>query len=523
VEDAKRLLSPKGADADREFDVIVVGGGSSGCTLAARLSQQAGRRVLLLEAGADYGPISSLPLPMQRANVSPTTDPTSVGVRTYQATLAANVSAPSFRGELLGGTSVINGAVFTRGHPHDYDGWAADGCDAWSYESVVPYFQRLETDLDFGATDVHGAEGPMPVKRPPADRLNPVTTSFVDSCLKLGFRWDPDLNGRHPGGVGLMPMNATMGERQNVAQRYLEPVRLRDNLTVLSQQSVTEILIEKGRAIGVRCGTSRFYGEEIVLCAGALVSPHLLMVSGIGPADMLNGLGIPVRHDNDAVGRHLTDHPSIYIPFSLDSRWVDRDGAHCEANLGYYSADLGNPDEQDMRIFPTLRSNHWSVVAVDGDRTSLGMLCQLGRETSRGRLTPSSPQIGTDPIIDYGFLSESGDLGRLADGARLADEILAGPAFSKLGAVCELPIRDMSANELNDWIRANIKTGYHPASTCRMGPAGDPTAVVDQEFRVHGVDGLRVVDVSAMRTLVRRAPNVSTIMMAERAAQLMNN
>jgi choline dehydrogenase len=540
-------------------DVVIVGGGSAGCTLAARLSESASRTVMLIEAGRDYGSINAFPSALRSTLSSAASLPGSPDSWPLMANIVDGKAYPITRGRVLGGSSAVNGTLFVRGHPNDFHEWRAAGNRGWDYEDVLPFFRRSESDLDFGDTDVHGATGPMPVKRSDRNCLSPVSSAFVQGCLDLGFPWDNDLNGRSPWGVGLLPSNSVSGVRHNVAVQYIDPVRRRPNLTIADRHVVREIIIRNGRATGVRVLTGKaeriVTGDQIILCAGGIHSPQLLMLSGVGPADHLRGLGIDVSVDLPSVGQHLMDHPSVHLPFRVHRSAREAVGILpiAEVNLGYASRDrLGSIDEtfrlmpilysmQDMlfgnsslsgkistisRSFRTLQKLLGaSVSALSADvrhRNYLSMLCSLAVEGSRGELRLRSSDPADLPIIDFRYLSQREDLDQMVGGIQLTADLFQTSAFRAMGASIQLDRGTLSSPKvLATWVRANIGTSYHTSSTCRMGPDDSGEFVVDSDFRVYGVENLRIVDMSVMPQLVRRPPHGSVVMIAEKAAALL--
>jgi choline dehydrogenase-like flavoprotein len=531
---------------DADFDILIVGAGSAGCVLAARLSEDPGLRVGLIEAGPPDTSVlihcpAGLALLAQTgaANWAFETvpQPGLNGRRGYQP-----------RGKVLGGSSSVNAMIYARGHRADYDAWAAEGNPGWSFDEVLPYFRRAEHN-ERGADAFHGTGGPLNV----ADLRSDATwrERFTQAGVQAGYPRNPDFNGVEQEGFGPYQVTHRNGERFSAAKAYLTPHLSRPNLQVLTGAQVLRVRFEGGRAVGVdvRMGGAECTlkaRREVILSAGALQSPQLLMLSGVGPGAHLQALGLPVLHDLPGVGQHLHDHidvvqvvdaPGHHDLFGLSLagavramrgvfEWRRQRTGMLTTNFGEGGAFLRSaPDEP----FPDLQLHFVVGKLVDHGRKTVfghGYSCHvcLLRPKSRGSVTLASPDPLAAPLIDPAFLSDPDDTARLVRGFKLMRHILAQPALAQYGG------REVAASsaaqtdaEIEAYVRQHADTIYHPVGTCRMGLAHQATesgSVVDAELRVHGLQGLRVVDASVMPQIVGGNTNAPTIMIAEKASEL---
>ena len=498
-----------------KYTHIVVGAGSAGAVLATRLSEDPERSVLLLEAGPDYPDLETMPVDL-KFGWGTGADFVVEDEHNWKFTAKSTAKGPTMdvpRGKVTGGTSAINGQVFLRAIPEDFEYWVSMGNDEWSYEQVLPYYRKLETDTDF-SDDFHGTEGPIIVRRHPLDELQPDQAAFYNACVAAGYAENPDHNHPDATGVGPYPLNNPEGIRWSTAIGFLSMARHRINLTIRPNCTTRRVLFDDTRATGVEVesGGESFVvnGDEIILSAGPIGSPHLLMLSGIGPADQLAKHGIPLVKNVPGVGQNLRDHPTVHVSWRAqpDVPAPPQEVGPQKVALRYTAP--GSDIKNDMiKVMRFRKIDHLLVMSV-------GLYLALGK----GELKLQSPDPDVQPSLDYNYLQEPEDRRRLREGVRLCLELVDMKEFEKV--VGERVNPDDAAlasdNALDEWLMRSVSTMHHISCTAKMGPDSDPMAVVDQHGRVKGVQSLRVVDGSIMPDCTRANTNVPIMMMAARIA-----
>ncbi|NVO16237.1 MAG: choline dehydrogenase [Rhodoplanes sp.] len=527
----------------RSVDYVIVGAGSAGCTLAARLTEDPNVRVLLLEAGGwDRDPLIHLPLGWGRILQQRRHD---WGYETEPDPSTGNRRMECMRGKVLGGSSSVNAMAYVRGHRSDYDRWARNGAPGWSYGDVLPYFRRQES-WEEGASAYRGGDGPLATRR--SRYADPLIGAYVEAAAQAGIPYNEDYNGAEQYGVARMQMTIRNGRRASASSAYLRPVRSRSNLTLEVGALVRRVVIEGDRAVGVeyvRNGTVDTVRaeREVILCGGAIASPQLLMLSGIGAPDELFAHGIEVRAARPAVGRNLQDHVAALLNYGRRTpgpvhRAMRIDRLALALGQGIllgtgFATDLPGgltaflktdpalavPDTQMLFIAgPLGAAPYWPWQAGFADSFSCRIV--LLRPESRGTITLRSADPAAHPVIRQPLLATERDWATMRRAVALFRDIARRPALAPFTTGEIGPLATAGDADLERVVRATAVTAHHPSGTCRMGAAEDDTAVVDPALRVIGLQGLRVVDASVFPDLVGGNINAAVIMMAERAADL---
>ncbi|HEY6555643.1 MAG TPA: GMC family oxidoreductase N-terminal domain-containing protein [Polyangiaceae bacterium] len=492
-------------------DLVIVGAGSAGSVIAARASEDGKRSVILLEAGPDYADAARLPPDLL--------DGTRNSVLSHDWGFTHSPTARQIpfeypRGKVVGGSSAVNTCIALRGLPRDYDEWAERGLPEWSFEHCLPAFKRLERDLDID-DEWHGRDGPIPIRRHPKGELVPWQAAFLEAAGELGFAPCADHNNPTLTGVGAHPMNKLRGIRMSAARCYLTPeVRARDNLRIVANVLVRRVLFENRRVVGVEVSVAgkvtRFDTSRVLLCAGAIASPGILLRSGIGAERTLNRLNVEMVSEVPAVAARLLDHPGSAMLLAPKPGVCKLNHPLVQSVLRYTSQDSSYPDDMQLQPGSLLPLTRIELPVVT-------LMCCVGKPRGVGQLVYESADPESKPRIVSDFARDPEDMARAAEAMELAALLAATKPMKELATFLwpAFPIFSKRTHVL-DWLPKASGSGYHPCGTVPMGPEGDPECAVDSRGRVRGVQGLHVADASIMPTIPTYNINLPTLMIGER-------
>jgi choline dehydrogenase len=501
--------------AEDLFDIVVVGAGSSGAVIAARATENSHLRVCLVEAGPDYPVVAETPFDLVNSHRNSEFDH-DWGF-SYKPT-ASGRSRAFPRGKVTGGSSAVNTTIALRGMPEDYDYWASLGNPSWSWERVLPAFKRLERDLDFGDRDYHGDSGPISIRRYPMEEMTPVHQAFLEASRALGYPDCPDANDPESWGAGPHPMNKLGRVRISTAVGYLAAARIRPNLVVMPETLTRRLIIEADRVVGIeverRGAIEQVRGRLIVISAGALQSPAILMRSGVGPRDELERHGIELAREVPGVGSNLCDHPALAVVATVkDPSIVDGDDPIVQSILRYTAP--GSNQRNDLQI------EQFSFSPREGTLRHVAIAAVLEQAYGTGRVRLASADAHDGPVTEQQFCEDERDMQRLVACFR---DTLQFTSTEPLASLIEDvtfpdPERRLDDDAIRELVRKLAASGFHPCGTAKMGPATDPGAVVDERGRAHALTGLVVADASIMPTVPRANTNLTSIMIGEQIGE----